>query len=77
MRRSHPGAIHLGTHGLLNWRHLTLKPSEAKTHQHVIGISGSGKSRYLAALFISYIRQDSEQRSLTHTAIWPSLSSTC
>src|SRR5437764_6890326 len=53
-----PGSgISLGTYGpLLFQRSLTLPPSKLATHVHVIGVSGSGKSRFLAHLYLSLLR---------------------
>ncbi|TAK28852.1 MAG: DUF87 domain-containing protein [Chloroflexota bacterium] len=52
---SHRGII-LGTHGLpFPRRLLSLTVEQIKTHAHVIGVSGSGKSRFLAGLFLSML----------------------
>lgn len=49
--------VALGTHGMLLFRRpLRLSISEVKTHAYVIGISGSGKSRFLAGLYLSLLR---------------------
>jgi hypothetical protein len=43
----------LGTFGLFGWRRLTLKPSDARVHIHTLGKTGSGKSYFLANLFLA------------------------
>jgi hypothetical protein len=49
-----PNAIKLGTYGPpLFKQSLLLSPDEIRTMIHVQGITGSGKSRFLAALFLS------------------------
>src|SRR3954453_11685746 len=45
----------LGTHGPLSWRRLSLSPEELRTHIHVIGKSGSGKSFWLANYYLSLL----------------------
>ena len=48
--------LRLGTQGT-GWRRqpLVLPRDRATTHHHIIGVSGSGKSRYLAALYLSFL----------------------
>lgn len=48
--------ILLGRHGLLSWRRLELSPAAARMHMHVMGVSGSGKSRFLAWLALELQR---------------------
>lgn len=48
--------IPLGSYG--HWyrkRHLSLRGHDANTHTHVIGVSGSGKSRFLASFYVNLI----------------------
>jgi hypothetical protein len=45
---------------------LKLKPKDAQTHFHIIGISGSGKSRFLAGLYLELL-----QAGLSTTLIDP------
>lgn len=40
--------IVLGTHGLFNWFKFRLSAKEIATHKHVIGLTGQGKSKFLA-----------------------------
>src|SRR6478752_4515307 len=50
-------SIALGTYGpLLFRRTLKLSAKQAGNHMHVIGVSGSGKSRFLAGLFLELWR---------------------
>lgn len=49
-------AIHLGKYG--HWYHkktLKLDRHDALSHLHVIGVSGSGKSRFLAGFYVNLI----------------------
>src|SRR4051812_25298714 len=56
--RSRP-YIPLGTYGPpLLQRQFGLSRDEARSHMHVIGVSGSGKSRFLAGLFIKLINNE-------------------
>src|ERR1700730_14090490 len=49
----HRRSLKLGTYGIWPLRRgLFLAVARAKTHMHVIGVSGSGKSRFLAHLFL-------------------------
>ena len=52
-----PPRVPIGTKpkGLFS-RRVEILVSDAKTHIHVIGTSGSGKSRFLASLYLSLIR---------------------
>ena len=53
-----PPAIPLGTTGSRFFPQLVgLSPDDARTHVHVIGTSGSGKSRFLAGLFLALLDQ--------------------
>lgn len=54
----HPAlGLPVGTYrGRFRRRTLTLSPEEAKVHVHVLGKSGSGKSRWLAGWFLSLLR---------------------
>lgn len=46
--------IILGTHGPWWWRKtVALKPADIQSHMHISGITGSGKSRFLAHLFLA------------------------
>lgn len=56
-RRSSPARLHLGTHGAW-WarRSLTLTPQDARHHCHVLGVSGSGKSRFLAHWYLTLLK---------------------
>src|SRR3712207_5461840 len=50
----HRPSLRLGTYGSRPFRRtLRLRPEQARTHMHVIGVSGFGKSRFLAGLFLS------------------------
>src|SRR5581483_3391492 len=50
-------SLTLGHYGSLPFRRaLRLPLHQAATHVHVIGVSGSGKSRFLATLFLSILR---------------------
>ena len=51
----------LGTYGPLPILRLPLniRRSQANTHWHIIGTSGSGKSFFLAQLFLSLLKQGS------------------
>ena len=40
----------LGKHGFLHWRKAWLNSAELSSHKHCIGLSGFGKSKFLAAL---------------------------
>ncbi len=52
-----PPSLVLGTYGpRLFPRRLTVPLAQARTHIHVIGSSGSGKSRFLAGLYLSLLR---------------------
>src|SRR5688572_26817968 len=59
MKRPHtqPHGLRLGTHGSA-WRRqaLVIPRDQATTHIHSIGVSGSGKSRFLAALYLNFLR---------------------
>lgn len=49
--------ITLGSYGSALWRRaLSLSPHRAAVHFHVLGVSGSGKSRFLATLFLAFLR---------------------
>lgn len=62
-----PKAIALGTYGPPFLRlPFRLPVAEAKTHMHCIGITGSGKSRFLAGLYLELYR-----RGLSATLIDP------
>src|SRR4051812_42426300 len=55
-RLSRPPALMLGTGGPHWWpRELRLPVPQAMTHMHVIGVSGSGKSRFLAGLYLDLL----------------------
>src|SRR4051794_22267330 len=58
MRWPHrPPSIPLGTHGLpFLSRSLRLSGDEAKSHVYVIGKTGSGKSRWLASLYVNILK---------------------
>jgi len=48
--------LKLGTYGFpLLRRTLSLPLDQARAHMHVMGITGSGKSRFLAGLFLSLL----------------------
>jgi hypothetical protein len=49
--------ITLGTHGFLNWQKFTLGPQEIATHKHVIGLTGQGKSKFLANYALQLFQQ--------------------
>jgi hypothetical protein len=49
---------------------LNIRLSQANTHWHIIGTSGSGKSFFLAQLFLLFSNMDHRLPSLTPTAIW-------
>ena len=50
-------AVTLGTQSLLLFRRpIRLSLDQAQTHMHVIGISGSGKSRFLVGLYLEFLR---------------------
>src|SRR5215208_5924034 len=50
-------SIALGTYGAWFFRRaLALKREQVRTHFHVIGVSGSGKSRFLAGLYLELLR---------------------
>jgi hypothetical protein len=50
-------SIPLGTHGsALFRRRLRLDGQDAKSHMHVMGKSGSGKSRWLAGFYVNLLR---------------------
>src|SRR5438045_2324488 len=49
--------LRLGHYGPLFFRRsFGVSAAQAATHMHVIGVSGSGKSRFLAGLFLSLLR---------------------
>src|SRR5688572_27658038 len=51
-------SLPLGTHGPPWWRRVLRLPlHQATTHAHVIGVSGSGKSRFLAGFYLSLLRR--------------------
>jgi hypothetical protein len=55
--RNHP-TLPLGTHGPAWFRRVVALPlHQVKTHLHVIGVSGSGKSRFLAGLYLNLLRR--------------------
>src|SRR5215208_134838 len=65
MRENVKQVIPLGTYERLWWEKLlgqkarsyTLPLKNAKSHFHVIGVSGSGKSRFLAHLYLSLLER--------------------
>src|SRR5215210_3030924 len=54
----HAPAITLGTYGppLLGLK-LRLGPEHLATHKHVIGLTGQGKSKLLASMFVQLVKQ--------------------
>lgn len=49
-------SVRLGSTGFFFLRRpVRLPVSQAKTHYHVIGVSGSGKSRFLASLYLEFL----------------------
>src|SRR5215211_4932230 len=55
--REQTQSIPLGTYGsALFRRRLRLDGQDAKSHMHVIGKSGSGKSRWLASFYVNLLK---------------------
>ena len=54
---SHAPNIILGTHGLFNWRRISLDAHAVATHKHVIGLTGQGKSKFLANYCLQLFEQ--------------------
>lgn len=55
--QSHDQALTLGTSGSVLWRRpFRLTSEQGRTHFHVIGVSGFGKSRFLAGLYLEILR---------------------
>ena len=53
-----PARITLGTQGLpLLGRPFVLEPAEVATHKHVIGVTGQGKSKLLASMYVQLMNQ--------------------
>src|SRR5574337_623409 len=53
----HPPTLVLGTTAHRFWPvALQLGLAQARAHMHVIGVSGSGKSRFLAGLYLELLR---------------------
>src|SRR4051812_45594822 len=51
-----PPGLTLGTSGSAWWPTVQRLPlPQTKTHMHVIGVSGSGKSRFLAGLYLDLL----------------------
>src|SRR3712207_983034 len=44
--------LHLGTFGPFGWRRLRVRPADVRVHIHTLGKTGSGKSYFLANLFL-------------------------
>ena len=57
MREPYPKYLALGSYGHSWWpKAYRLPVASAKTHAHVIGVSGSGKSRFLAGFYLGLLQ---------------------